>query len=1112
MSGFLSNAVKLIKSKERKAENQQAVSDYQNLFQDFSFRNYVKESFSVLIVRPVSNYVMKFMRITSFVATGTAIGIGVSLLLLVFLLQFGSLENKFISLFVDNRISELFPDSDFSVKSSKLTWNSEKGMPEICLKKLKLDDIEIPNVSVFPDIIKSVQEHKFITDSIHIVNPKIHLRLSDDFKTIHFDPNFQHDIARRAISEPLSVLKGFQRLLNGFIDLKIIDADVTIEENGVIWNLQNAYCHHIVGDKMPHALSFKTRLQGQNYLSSVDIVRTKVDNIDKYVVNLEACNPYGIKEKLLKRRSPVNSPMINAILENNLPISGLVHLDSVNNKIVKGDFDLNGGAGIIKIPAKSVISLNLGKQIDNGNISGTFSESGIDIDSVCFNYESSKIQLTGINIPMVEYNLMDTANISGTLSLLNVSIPELTNLLPDNFSKSIMPTFKNYMPGFKLDLFRVDLAGAMAFNKKNYEIPMEVGNGTFKISEANLPLGENMLSDLSATGTIKDDGFEIKLHKAKFNDTVINSGEFFIDKKDNSWIGTINADVASDEVKNFASEISKQFGSLKLNNLSIAKTANVDMKLVKVEGDNMAQKSLPFRIVAGTGSLKSPDNTKTLKFSWDENELNVVGDVNAGTSSVTLSLEENLKNNEGATEIHCKSESDFIKGIVPEISKICSGDYSIDLNMGWQGDVTQCELYLNLKDAVLYLPILGDMKAKTADGSLSAKILRKDGMVYISDLQLNTTDNKISGSLVLDKEGSLYKCSLDEFLVNGNNVGISIVRDSGEKVSASFVGKRFDTEILNAFLKSSGKKEVISCYLNLDEVSVANETIKNVKGSLDIVNSKIVNGACYGVIGESTTLALSAKPDATNKNESLISLSASDAGEFLKYFRFIDGVKGGTLNFVVKSDLISSNSMSGAFEMKDFVVQNENLTRLLSFSSMNGIINSENYSVGFNSCLGSFVWSNDTIKIENGRLVGPTVGITYEGTYNRLEDRLSISGFSLMTSSIMASRDTNGTYGAPYTLIGTLGRSILSVKPLQFINDAPEKFGNLMPLIPELLNGPKANTNIAPHALPNEKYDVFANQAFDQQVAPKAKASKLQTRNVIENKFGATINRGKKAN
>ena len=146
--------------------------------------------------------------------------------------------------------------------------------------------------------------------------------------------------------------------------------------------------------------------------------------------------------------------------------------------------------------------------------------------------------------------------------------------------------------------------------------------------------------------------------------------------------------------------------------------------------------------------------------------------------------------------------------------------------------------------------------------------------------------------------------------------------------------------------------------------------------------------------------------------------------------------------------------------------------------------------------------------IENGKAVGPTVGISYTGSYDRLEDKLDISGYSLLMSSILSSKGTNGAYAAPYKVIGSFGKPVLSVRPLQFISDSAitEIFGNLIPVMPMMME------NLAIGPTSQQDKDPFANNAFDNLVQPTEKkvVEKTPAKATSEQKYGVRINRGKK--
>ena len=429
--------------------------------------------------------------------------------------------------------------------------------------------------------------------------------------------------------------------------------------------------------------------------------------------------------------------------------------------------------------------------------------------------------------------------------------------------------------------------------------------------------------------------------------------------------------------------------------------------------------------------------------------------------------------------------------------------------MGWKGDVTQYAADIDLKDALLNFPAIGNLKLKHAPGNLKAKIFMNNGIIDISDFSIDTADNKLKGSIVVDKNGTLYKAAFDEFMLNENTAKLNIIRNNKDTLTVYVIGKKFNTYLINKICTMVPSNENIQCYLNLEELMIEDSfSVKNIKGSLNIKNKKITNGACYGVIGKDTTIALTAQPNTTG-DDSIVSVSASNAGEFLKYFKISESINGGTINIVLKNSIISDSSMSGAFELTDFVAKNDQLTRLISFSSMNGMPNTENYSVGFNFCLGSFVVANNLIKIENGKAVGPTVGISYAGTYNRLEDKLDVIGVSLLTSSILSSKGTNGSYAAPYKLMGSISKPIMSVKPLQFVtNDAISSvFGNTLPIIS---TDNYLSTETYTPVVNTKVKDPFANKAFDDKsfIAKSRKKSKAKKESRSEKKYGVKIIRG----
>ncbi|MDR0632302.1 MAG: hypothetical protein LBF54_03650 [Holosporaceae bacterium] len=1109
---FFSNAVKLISRKKKNTKEEICESnDFSEQSQefDFSLRNYAKESFSVLIVRPLSGYVPKIIRITSLIIIGGMVGVIAALIFFGIFLQFGSVENTFISSLVQSRFEKLLPDSDLSMKSAMLRWNADVGAIEILMNRVRLDDLSMPQVSILPDYEESFRQQRLVAKAISLVNPKIHLDIGDDFKNISLNPNFEKGGENRALLEPLTTFSNLNNLLDDNLIVKFINANVSIVENGVSWKFKNVYCEHKIGDKFPRALDCSIFFPRHEYASSIYLTRLDGDakNRSIYTVKIDSLNPSSINSAFAKRNTPIDGRVFSIIDGYNLPVSGTLKLNFEGTKFLGGKFDLIGATGSIKLPIENTLSLSLGKKIDNGSVSGSFSENGAKIDSINVSYGNSGLQLTGIDVPMNEFKFLDVINIDGTLSLTNIDIQEMESILPKSLSESAVDALKNYLSEFKLELFKFDLKGPIAFGNRVGREKLNIGQGVFRIKDAKIPLGEHLVTDVSATGTISDDGFDIRLTSAVFHDTLINNGVFFVSNKDGSWIGKINADVPINDIAAYANYVSPKLSSLPLEKMHMKGIANLDMKLVRVEGDNQLQQSdLPFRIVEGEGVLRSDNNTKELKLAWNDEKLSASGDMVTGKNKISLRVNENFASHSGNCEFLFISNSDFLNALIPNI-RMCDGNYALKINSSWKDKLEEYDVNLNLKDATMILPMIGDIKSRKDDGRFTAHVVHDNKNFEFSQMMLKTPNSQISGKMTVDENGRLLKCSLDEFDINGSSAKINILKKD-DCVLFSAVGDSLDVSKVFQASDYVDENMKISAYINLKEAIISNvHRIKNVKGNLDIKDGKIVGGACYSVIGDDTTLVITAK-DIEGTNDTLLSLSASNAGEFLKYFKIMNTVHGGNINVVIKSSKDANQSLSGAFEVSDFIVQNNaHLLKLISLSSTSWVPNAENLMVGFNFCMGNFTIADKQIIIENGRAISPSIAISYGGSFDRMNDNFDITGISLPMSSVLNHQNSNGSLVARYRISGSLGMPAIVVNPLEFIGNGilNETFGNMLPIImmpPE----ESINDSIVP---PENSTDPFLQRAFDGKAAQEKKHKKLPLRRQnTDNKFGIKIIRG----
>jgi hypothetical protein len=1126
----------------------------QSLNFEFSIPNYNKKSFSELVLRPLSNYMEKALRSASFVITGLMFGsvIAVAAVLgFVIFMQFGTFENSLLSALIVSRFEKFLPDSDLAIRSASIQWNSEHKTFDINLKRVRIDDMTFPKISITPNYLASLREHRLVAKSVSIINPKIQLRIADNLKTISFYPNMEKGGKHQSLLEPLSSITELKCILDDNVIIKCENADVSILENNINWDLKNVYCEHKLGNNFPNAIDFSAVVPGQKYFSRISVHRI-INRLssNSYDIKLESINPAAISKIIARRSTPIDGwPYV--MDGYNLPISGNIYLGFDGQKLLGGKFDLVASSGSIKLPVKNAFSLSLGKRIDNGNVSGSFINNKLTIDSININYGNSGLQLSGIEIPLSNYKPLDIANLTGTLSLTNIDISEIDAILPENISKTIRPVFSEYLPDFKLTSFKVDMNGPVSFGDRISNEKLTMNNGVFSIQNAQIPTGEQVISDISATGTLKSDGIDVKLSHAKLGKTNINNGVFFISSQDGSWIGKVNADIPLKEVSTYVRDISPRLTDLRLGSLPLSDKANINLKIVRIAGDESDGKSLPFRIVEGDGVIRADQNSKDLKIAWDDHNLHLSGNIYSGNSKIFLQVDDNFTNNEGTGTYAFSGASDFLKSFIPDLQNCLGGDFNLQISNHWKKDKEEFDVTLDLNNATMTLPGIGSVKTKKENGTFTAHILKKDNILKFSKVSLQAGNNQFTGQLTANTDGKVIKCSLDKCHLAGCNAKINLIQKDSSHYLFSAVGDSLDIRKIFDVTDKIDKSIHVSAYVNVNELIISNHArAHKAKGSLDLLGSRIIGGTGIAIVGKDTTVALNAE-DTNDVNYNRISLSASNAGEFLRYLQITDTIQGGSINFVIKSpkaEYAAAQNIFGSFEMDDFIVHdNTNITKLVSLSSVNWLPGAGDFSIGFNSFTGNFILTKDQIKLENFRAYGPTIAVSLNGSYDRINDDITAFGLAVSPQLLYGSSNINSMsrtiLTADYELNGSILRPSMSVKPVKprRVSDLIGLFSDILPSIANTATAQDvddddtsstepAHTNVSENA--TNSYD---DNAFDNDVEGNGGEGNILVReHAIKNggkknnftsrrprsfhnigsndrnakKFGVTINRG----
>lgn len=1107
----------------------------------FSLCNYAAEAFSVMIVRPLSGCMHKILRASYFTVTGILIGSLVALITCLIALQFGSVENSVISAYLLDKFENMLPDSDLSIKSAMLQWNSDEGSVEVCLNKVRFGDFLIPKVSILPSYTESLKKWKFVADAVSIIKPKITIQISDDFETLFINPNFQKTKHKKLLLEPFSTLIGMKDYLvnNGTVHkdatIKLINADISIIENGQSWNAQNLHCEYKLGDTFPKFLDFSSVLPAQKYTSSIRIARFQ--NNSGYDIKFNSLNPGVVYDTFVERNTPLEKflPLIQGY---NLPVSGTAKVFLNPDQTFKTcSFDLLASKGTIRLPNRSNLSLNLGKRIDNGSISGTIEKNRMNFENINISYGNSGVKLTGLSVPIHNEELINRANIDGTLSLINVNLDEVYGMLPQTVSKPVFSIFHSYIPGFRLDLLKFDVKGPISFGENSRNDNLLINQGMFKIHSAQIPVTDKLTAtDVDAIGTIKNDGFDIKVSGARLGKVKVNNGMFFISNKDKSWIGKVNANLPVKELQQLVPALRSK--SIQIQKLKIDGVAKTDVKLVRLATDNFKSTELPFKITEGATEILSEDNSQRFRCSWnDKDEVSVVADMKNGKQSVHLEATENTSKNSGTSQLQCIGNTTFLTDTFPFLSKDLHGNFDLTLKKIWNNGEERADLTVDLKDATLRMPVVGNVKQIEENGIFKANIKKTSDKIMLSQIVLETPKIKINGHVTTDTNWNLKECVLENIATDGISAKANIFKKNDKELVLSLVGDSFNAKGLAGLFEQAQQDVKIVTYLNMKEIILSNNKLKNIKGTIEILGGKIVDGSCIGTLGDST-LAMSTKK-IENGDDHLVSISASDAEKFLKTFGIGASIDGGTISFSIKSSDIAKGIVSGTFEMNNFLVKNNpQLIRLITLSSPN-YLNGVDLVVGFNTCVGQICLENQKLKIRRFVAISPNLAISMDGEYDRFSDEMNIMGTILPVSSL-TSPSSNGRLAAHFNIMGSCWSPILSVNTPEMmkIEFLQKIFGNLFPILNVSTKNTEANEEIdtlsdafttvnivkgTPDIVFSESKNIpdpYTSKSFDKvaqveskksQIIKKLKAKRSQADiklSKIKNNFGVNIKRG----
>ena len=361
------------------------------------------------------------------------------------------------------------------------------------------------------------------------------------------------------------------------------------------------------------------------------------------------------------------------------------------------------------------------------------------------------------------------------------------------------------------------------------------------------------------------------------------------------------------------------------------------------------------------------------------------------------------------------------------------------------------ETSVSFNKDILKLPVIKKTFKKDEVYKLKTELnVYKNGKYLIKAFSLNDNANMLKvDNLSLNKNfqiqsfKSIKVKTKDENKIN-NNFKIE------NKESILIKGKIFDASILlkeldntdnkNNFLKNISKKIEV----DLNEVLTSTELPLNnfrligliKKGKLEKISAK-------SEYSKNKFLDLSLNKD-SKTGDSILEIYSDEAKPLVNSYKFFEGLAGGSLIFVSKSN---KNKTLGNLSIENFKLNKApGFAKLLSLADLRGLTDAlKGEGITFDKLSINYQSTSDWMEISEIFLIGPSISILVEGYFDKKKDILSLRGtlvpaktlnslvskIPVIGDILIGKKSGDGLFGVSFKIKGPTDNLKTSVNPVK---------------------------------------------------------------------------------
>lgn len=654
-----------------------------------------------------------------------------------------------------------------------------------------------------------------------------------------------------------------------------------------------------------------------------------------------------------------------------------------------------------------------------------------------------------------------------------ISVPAVMHMWPVGLGEGARGYLARTLTGgqvtdavVRLDIRPSDLAAGV-LRDEAVDVRFNITGGEMRFISTMSPV-----TAARGSGVLRGNRFDLTVPEARFHNLVVTNGRVEIPRlKPKGAMATVSAHIEGDarHILEVLTQEPISLGErLPVDATTASGRGSVNLRLQRPMLRDVEFADWRFSIDGAIRDFAGAMTTRRVALSQgqlrvrgDQRAVTVSGPIRAGASAI-----ENVRWTEhigraGRASSEYQISGDFnaddLERLGYPIARYANGRIGVTVSGEGRGfDVDNAAIELDLTNAAVEAPRA--FWTKRAGQSASARFTvqrQRDGGLAFTDIDARGAGLYTQGRVQLARDNTIQEIELPRLVIEGrSDARLSARRATDGGLDVTVRGALFDAAPFMNSDRSEGSGRAGGRSPAPLRASVVVDRLK-MRGDATLSNARVDlvthRGSLARLIvdGQSPSqrpfaLALGPRPE---DPQGRIRMRSGDAGFAVRALTGAENVIGGVASADGDWRIGPPSQAQFTVQLRDFqVVRLPAMARLLSSAgSLTGLVEMLNGDgIGFHALDARMTYANDRLTFTEGRMSGPSLGLTGSGAYNIERDNLDIDGvvapspalnLSMLgevpvIGDLLVSRRGEGVFGMTYSINGPAASPRVGVNPV----------------------------------------------------------------------------------